>query len=241
MKRLIKGALGRLGIYYAKRQYMPCGIDWLWDVCRLSRGLPMRTVFDVGANVGQTTRLIKGRFASADVHAFEPVSATYRSLAHNLRDLEGVTCHRLAFCERIGQSAVTMAGNSQLNRLVSEAEARGRSDTETIDTETIDHFCATRGIRTVDILKVDAEGADLRVLQGGLVMLQQGQIAFVFVEVGFDEDDSGHSYFPAVHDLLTKAGMRLYCVYDYYHEDEGRKLVFANALYLSPSALGRAG
>lgn len=237
MKEAIRNALRRAGIYYAKRQYMPCGIDWLWDIHRLTRGRPVRTVFDVGANLGQTTRLIKQRFPAAGVHAFEPIGTTYASLEQGVRGLDGVTCHRLALCERVGRATMTAAKNSLLNRLLPDSDAGGLSPAESVDTDTVDHFCAIHEIGNIDILKIDAEGADLRVLQGAEAMLRDGKVAFAFVEFGFDPNDSGHAYFPAIHDYLDQAGMRVYGFYDYYHEDEGRRLVFANVLFLSPSAI----
>lgn len=237
MKRLIKSALSRWGIYYAKRQYMLCGIDWLWDVHRLTRGRPIRTVFDVGANSGQTTLLIKQRFPSAAVHAFEPISTTHASLERSVLGIDRVTAHRLALCEQVGRATMTAATNSVLNCLVPDAEAGGLAGTETVDTDTVDHFCASHGIATIDILKVDSEGADLRVLQGAEAMLRGGKIAFAFVEFGFDPTDPGHAYFPAVHDYLSQAGMTVYSFYDYYHEDEGQRLVFANVMFLRSSAI----
>lgn len=237
MKQLIKDALNRAGIYYAKRQYMPCGIDWLWDIQRILGDRSVRTVFDVGANVGQTTRMIKERFPAATVHAFEPVPTTYRSLQQSVRGLDGVTCHRLALCERVGQSRMTARTDSQLNRLVPDAEADNGRLIESVETDTVDHFCAARKIASIDILKIDAEGADLRVLQGGEAMIRQGRIAFAFVEFGFDSNDSGHAHFPAVYDFVEKAGMQVYSFYDYCHDADGCRLIFANVLFLSPAAI----
>jgi len=239
MKHLIDRFLYRAGIYYAKRPYMPYGIDWLWDIHRIVRGRPVKTVFDVGANIGQTTRLIKERFTDAEVHAFEPVSSTYQSLQRRVQALKGVTSHRLALSDRIGQTTVTAVRDSQLNRMVSEAEVQDLSSLETVDMDSIDHFCAARGITSIDILKVDAEGADLRVLLGGQSMLRQGQVAFVYVEVGFLEDDRGHVHFRAVYDFLEDAGLKPNGFYEYYLDEEDRRLVVANLLFSNQAAIGR--
>ena len=240
MKRLFKRVLTRAGIYYAKRQYMPCGIDWLWDIQRVARGRRVRTVFDVGANVGQTTLATKERFAGAVVHAFEPVKATYLSLEQNVAHLAGVTCHRLALSDSVGVAAMTSETNSQLNRFVDAATASSPSSAvEEVATETVDHFCHTLQIQCIDILKVDAEGADLLVLDGAKAMLRSGQIAFVLVEVGFKAGDSGHVPFLEIHEFLRSAGLGIYGLYDYYHIEDGRQLLFANALFISPAAIDR--
>ena len=239
MRPLVGRILHRAGIYYAKRPYMPYGIDWLWDIHRILRGRSVKTVFDVGANIGQTTRLIKERFTDADVHAFEPVSSTYRSLERRVQALRGVTCHRLALSDGIGQATVTAVTDSQLNRMVSEADVQSLSSIETVDMDSIDHFCAAGGITSIDILKVDAEGADLRVLLGGQSMLRQGQVAFVYVEVGFLEGDRGHVHFRTVYDFLEDAGLKPRGFYEYYFDEEDQRLVFANLLFTSPAAIDR--
>jgi len=245
MKEAIKQALHRAGIYYAKRQYMPCGIDWLWDVERMVRGRPVRTVFDVGANIGQTTQMIKAQFPEAAVHAFEPVSSTYQTLERNVRPLDGVACHRLALSDRVGVAAMTADANSPLNRLVETRSERvpAAGGIEQVETDTIDRFCLERRIERIDLLKVDAEGADLKVLEGAGRMLREGRVSFVFAEVGFDPADAGHVHVAVLLEHLRQAGIEPYSFYDYCrlrppaYEEEGLGLVFANVLLLSPAAL----
>lgn len=245
MKEFIKETLTRAGIYYAKRQYMPCGIDWLWDVNRIARGRSITTVFDVGANVGQTTQMIKARFPTAGVHAFEPVSSTFQTLEQNVRPLDGVTCHRLALSDSVGAAAMTAAANSPLNRLVDARPGPGPADggIERVETDTIDRFCLQRRIERIDLLKVDAEGADLKVLQGAARMLAESRVAFVFAEVGFDPADAGHVHVAALLAQLRGVGLEPYSFYDYCrlrppdYEHEGLGLVFANVLLVSPAAI----
>lgn len=239
MKHLVRQFLDRAGIYYSKRPFMPYGIDWVWDIHRVANGRPVRTAFDVGANVGQTTRLIKQRFTDCHVHAFEPVSATYRALERGVQDLGGVTCHRLAFSDRAGQASITVGANSQLNHLLPDGAAAQDTASETVEMETIDRFCAARQITSIDILKVDAEGADLQVLQGAHAMIEGGRVAFVLAEVGFVEGDPGHVHFKRVYDYLSDAGAKPHGFYDYYLDDQDRSLIFANLLFASPAAIAR--
>jgi FkbM family methyltransferase len=242
MKSIIKRALSRAGIYYAKRRYMPVGIDWLWDIHRLTGGR-VRTVFDVGANVGQTTGIIKQQFPDAAVHAFEPVSSTYHALQGAVRDLPGVTCHRVALSDRTGQAVMTSGSNSLLNHLVEGSDTSG-AGLETVETDTLDHFCDARRIDRIDILKVDAEGADLKVLLGGARLFREHRIAFVLAETGFKRSDSGHVHLAVLLDHFAGIGLEPYSFYDYCrlqppaYETEDLGLVFANVLFVSPAAIG---
>jgi FkbM family methyltransferase len=245
MKAWLRSAVARAGIYYAKRQYMPVGIDWLWDVERLAAGRTLRTAFDVGANVGQTTQAITARFPGARVHAFEPVAATFTTLQRNTGHLDAVVTHRLALSDRNGSAVMTAAPDSPLNRFVSSTTGAESAPTERVDTQTLDRFCADHAIDRVDLLKVDAEGADLAVFQGAAGVFRDQRVAFVFAEVGFDRHDSGHVHLAVLFEHLTAAGFEPYAFYDYCrlqppdYERAGLGLVFANVLFVSPAALAR--
>jgi hypothetical protein len=68
---------------------------------------------------------------------------------------------------------------------------RGQVNRETgktieIQTETVDHFCSEHGVSRIDILKVDAEGAEARMFRGAEEMCSRGAVRSVFVEVYFD-------------------------------------------------------
>jgi hypothetical protein len=52
----------------------------------------------------------------------------------------------------------------------------------TVDCETLDNFCQAWGVAQIDVLKVDAEGQDLAILQGAEGLLARRPVKFVFVE-----------------------------------------------------------
>jgi FkbM family methyltransferase len=245
MKGWLRSAVSHAGFYYAKRQYMPVGIDWLWDVHRIIGGRRLRTTFDVGANVGHTTTQIKDRFPDTTVHAFEPVPETFERLRRQVEGLNGVTPHRLALSDRTGTATMTADPGSPLNHLVGDDSRSGNGVTTRVDCDTLDRFCEQQQISSIDLLKVDAEGADLKVLQGAATLFRERCVALLFAEVGFDVNDTGHVHLAVLFDHLSRAGFEPYAFYDYCrllppaYEREGLGLVFANVLFVSPEALAR--
>lgn len=232
MSSPLQSWLFRAGIYYAKRRFMPSGVDWLWDVHRILDGRPLGTVLDVGANVGQTTVAIKQRFPDATVHAFEPVPATYEHLQRTCGHLRGVTTHPLALSNRVGESWMTAVPDSLLNHLV-DADARtDGAALERVPIDTIDHFCESRGLDRIDLLKVDAEGADLKVLEGGSRMFRDRRVRFLLVETGFEAADTSHVNLPLLLQHASEVSLRPYAVYDYYHAPDTRAAVAANILFV---------
>src|SRR6266849_3760996 len=85
-RRAILGVLEAAGYRVYYRSVLPYGIDFMLDIERLSRawGVPIRTFFDVGANVGQTSASALASFADARVFAFEPHPATFSKLLQGL-------------------------------------------------------------------------------------------------------------------------------------------------------------
>ncbi|MBC7927997.1 MAG: FkbM family methyltransferase, partial [Bryobacteraceae bacterium] len=64
------------------------------------------------------------------------------------------------------------------------------------------HFCNTLAVEDISLLKTDTEGFDLDVLQGAESLLSAGRVFLVLVEVGFSDQDAGHTSFSAVRQLL---------------------------------------
>jgi hypothetical protein len=87
-RRAIRATANRAGIDVRRISSQPFGQDAWLDVQRLSDawGASVQTVFDVGANVGQTSLPLRRRFPDARILAFEPHPRTYERLVAELAD-----------------------------------------------------------------------------------------------------------------------------------------------------------
>ncbi len=225
---MLQTILGRLGIYYAKRQYLPRGIDWLWDLDRLLPAGTVRTVFDVGANEGQTAVAVLKAFPGATVHAFEPVAGTFETLRLTVGADPRIQLNQAAVSSTAG--IVHIQVQSQLSHLV-PASAAGGLGVESVAAVTLDMYCEQHGIARIDLLKTDTEGHDLEVLKGAGRLLSAGKIDWVFVEVTFDRHDQTHSRFGEIQEWLEQHGMAVWCFYDHFHTQAGHHLLFCNVLF----------
>jgi FkbM family methyltransferase len=107
-------------------------------------------------------------------------------------ETEGVVLNPLALGEREMVAAFNEleGGGSAANSLLpidrtSPSVVRDAALTEQIQVavDTVDGYCKRNGIERVDWLKVDAQGYDLRVLQGAEAMLRAGAVAAISLEV----------------------------------------------------------
>src|ERR1043165_3750092 len=77
-----------------------------------------KLLFDVGANLGQTTQRLTELFPLATVHAFEPVQATHTRLRANVGHDPRVVVHRCALGEKDGPTQMQILAESGWNRVI---------------------------------------------------------------------------------------------------------------------------
>ena len=126
------------------------------------------TVLDVGANTGLFSLLAAQRAPGVRVHAVEPVPRVFQMLEDNVRSnrLQNVTCHRLALGDHEG--TVSMYVPREDVPIMASLLPGWRTDSECVEVEsqTLDQLVARLGLGAVDVLKIDAEGAETLVLSG---------------------------------------------------------------------------
>lgn len=188
---------------------------------RLLEELPdSPVVFDVGAHHGDYAAAVLERRPNATVHCFEPAAETFQVLATRMGDTARL--HRVALAE--------CAGTRRLygDRVGSEMASLFRRDLawlslenaflEEIETSTLDEVCADTQVDHIDLLKIDAEGAEYLVLVGARRMLAERRIDRIVFEYGGTALDShfflreffellaGHTLFRVLPDGLLPLG-----------------------------------
>jgi FkbM family methyltransferase len=128
------------------------------------------TVLDIGANFGVFTKLFSELVGPQGVViAFEPIPQTFRTLAAGIKRYHrsNVRAINKALSDTVGtvqmfvpQYADNPGDDLYQASIVSNSESR---KTLTIDSVTIDSLQLPR----VDFVKIDVEGHELKVLQGG--------------------------------------------------------------------------
>lgn len=148
-------------------------------------------VFDVGAHQGSWARLVLERVPGARVHCFEPHPDSFRRLQAALQGR--VTFNRCALDRAVGKArfydyaARTPGGSgsehASLHPGVFGQVHHAATRSWGVRLDTVDAYCRAAGIARVDLLKVDTEGNELRVLQGAKGLLGRraiGAIQFEF-------------------------------------------------------------
>jgi FkbM family methyltransferase len=141
-------------------------------------------VFDVGANIGEWTRSILDKAAGrgTQVHVFEPASATFAQLRQNLAGESRRTVFvNEALSDKKGSADFFVMG-AGLGTNSLHPGTGGTKKVETVRLNTVDEYCRQNHISHIDLLKVDAEGHDLNVLDGARGMLAGHAISILQIE-----------------------------------------------------------
>lgn len=232
IQRLLKNRLG-LRIY---RGSVPFGTDLFADLEKLAGLRSIKTVLDVGANIGQSALRYAEHFPVATIHSFEPVEATYRKLVRNTKEVPNITAHKLAMGAESGRALISLEPNSQHNSLLpKDAHA-----SEEIEVTSIDEFCGKRGIGMVDFLKIDTEGFEFEVLRGAQGMLSGHRIRILQLEAEPGRTGGHFANMGDLADYLSPLGYRLFGIFDQYCE-RGGLLYFNPVFVVEDIAHGRHG
>lgn len=175
------------------------------------------TVFDVGAYVGDFTMLFSRAVGSAGaVHSFEPLSSSFNRLAKicEAAMMRNVYLNQVAVAEAPGSVVLHLyeddylAWTTRADRPLASYGIDVQSiSTEKVQAVTIDDYCREKSIETIDLLKLDVEGAELQALQGASAMLKEKQVACVSYEFGQTTFDMGNT--PAgIEQFLNSVGYK---------------------------------
>ncbi|MEN1682001.1 MAG: FkbM family methyltransferase [Planctomycetota bacterium] len=206
-------------------------------------GRDARVVFDVGANRGDTLSAYRGLFPEAEIHAFEPTPVLARHLEDRFAKDHSVHVVAAAVGDASGTMPLHTTNNELLNSLLSLREEQsyyGSHSTETIDVPItpLDDYCGQQGITSIDLLKVDVQGAEKMVFDGASGLLARKAIASVFCELQFSTLYSGQTPPDEVLGTLRRADFDLYGIYDTARTADGF-VDFCNALFVSRAARSR--
>lgn len=135
---------------------------------------PHDVFIDVGANVGVFSLLAARQMNNkGQIHAFEPLSMHIQKLNENLR-LNGFTIvevnHKalsrsIAECKLYLPPEHGVETNTGLASIYPSPSTDPRF--ELISTTKLDNYVQTKGLTRIDLIKLDVEGAELDVLEGG--------------------------------------------------------------------------
>lgn len=151
-------------------------VDWGSEALFFSMLRSQGTFLDVGAHIGYYSMYMLPRVT--EVFSFEPDPRVREMLEMNIAGRRNVHVIPWAAGARPGRARFTMERDSEISHMAKEGDDPGNQIT--VDVVTLDTFVKKRML-AVEGIKIDVEGHDTEVIEGGLFLLA-GQEPLVLTE-----------------------------------------------------------
>ena len=247
IRRLINRFKGMDDVYLAARRagWGPMAsfsraMDPRWrSALRLFDGFPCQpggVIVDVGANRGAILEAALLRFAPSKVVAIEPLPDAFGVLASKFASLPHIALYQCAVGNSEGSATLSVSRYEAASSLLPmTAEASWLFDRDlrpvnsiVVSVRTLDSITAEEQLESIDLLKLDVQGFELRVLQGAEKTLRKTKV--VMIEVCFYPQYENGALFEDIHEFLCDRGFILRDLRGFQRGRDGI-LLQADALY----------
>jgi len=194
-------------------------------------------VFDVGAHSGNFAETVLAYRPHAHLYAFEPIPDVYATLSARMNRYRNVVVENVALGREAGSAELKVRGFGEASSFLDNGEVLDQGvyglDFSTISTisvpiVSVDAYTIARGLKKIDLLKLDVQGFELEVLGGAERMLQA--IDWIYTEAQFQELYRGGPRYDEVFEYLQRRGFKLLQMTAFRADDAGR-LMEADMLF----------
>jgi len=196
-------------------------------------GFQPKLVIDVGAYVGDWTRMCRRVFPAASILMIEPQAATQDALLQIAAKDERIEVAH-ALLGRRHDSQVPFYEAQSGSSVLTEWEREGQQATATIDMTTLDALTADTTFAMPDLLKLDVQGYELEILKGAERALASAET--VLMEVNFIDIHSGAPLFHEVVQFMAEHEFRLYDIGTFFRRPYDAALWQADVVFVKFSS-----
>jgi len=171
----------------------------------------IRTILDIGANVGQFASQMHRLLPDAGIYSFEPLEDCYRQLTKTMEGVEAFRAFNLALGDKSGREQIYRNDFTPSSSLLPMDGQLARSfpfaasvTPLQIEITRLDDLAEELALEQPILMKIDVQGMEDKVLLGGENVLAQTSI--LIVETSFRTLYKGQALFDRIYRLLGDRG-----------------------------------
>jgi FkbM family methyltransferase len=201
-------------------------------------------VFDIGAHHGQSIDYLKTIFPGCKIYSFEPDPESFKVLSR--KESDRVEVFNIAISNQVGEVRffknkishtnslykINLDSNDSI-RATKERSLEKSAYSDEINREirvkstTLSKFIDDHGISHIDLIKIDVQGAEDKVLEGANLSI----ISSIIVEVSFYDFYEKSTSFMDIEKILTPAGFYLFSILDISRNPMNGRTDWVEVLY----------
>jgi FkbM family methyltransferase len=208
--------------------------------------LGIETLVDIGANEGQFAQLFSDVRPGCPIYSFEPLRDCFETLQRNMTGVPGFKAFNVALGETEGETCFFRSEFSASSSLLPMgALHKGLFPSsssivpETVTVRRLDSYASEIQIRGGLLVKIDVQGAEMRVLDGGRRLI--GAADAVLLEAGFLSLYEGQATIEEILVLLSGLNFCFMGILNQYLRPRDSLPVYGDVLFVKRDALEHCG
>lgn len=188
-------------------------------------------IFDIGAYHGYTALHYKRLFPNSNIFCFEPFPDSFSVLMNLVGNKPGFQIFNIGLSDKAGIADFYSNQYSPTNSILkTEPSAESiwgenllnSKEIIKVNLKTLDEIVTENNIDRIDILKIDVQGAESRVIKGGVETFKKGIVKLIYTEIITLPTYQGQSDLENMIGLFREMGFELFSIYNLSHTSEGR-------------------
>ena len=185
-------------------------------------------IFDVGGNKGQSIEKYLKIFDKPIIHSFEPIKTEFDYMYSKFKNNKNIFLNNFALgdiSEEKEFNVTIRTGNSSFNKInpgtdwlkvrskqFNTSEEGYVTSVQKVNVIKLDDYCKDKNISVIDLVKIDTQGYEDKVLEGSLNLIKQNKIKAIQTEIMFDNVYDKYFSFSDIEKFIVKDNFRMVAI-----------------------------